>query len=222
VLGKDVRVVSGLEGEDRRLELGGPLRRPRSAVPLDGRPVEADRPGETVPTRRCEPGVPAAEAEADGEDDLAAAARGGAEVLDGSADVPLDPLRRRLRDVIRVREVVVALRDAGRAPEVVERERSEAALGEPERELLVEAVEPPDVRQDDDAHARAVVGEREERGELRPVGRREDDVLGANRGAAGDRGDRRDGVELEAHPSRPYSADCLGAARRPSRRATLR
>jgi hypothetical protein len=36
VLGEDVRVVARLQREDRRLELGGTLRRARSAVSLAG------------------------------------------------------------------------------------------------------------------------------------------------------------------------------------------
>jgi hypothetical protein len=72
VLREDVRVVARLEREDRRLELGRPLRRAGRAVPLDGRAVEADRARETVAAGRREPGVSSAEAEADGEDDVTA------------------------------------------------------------------------------------------------------------------------------------------------------
>ena len=52
VLGGDVRVVAGLEREDRRGELGGALRRARVAVSLAGHPVEADRAGEAVAAAR--------------------------------------------------------------------------------------------------------------------------------------------------------------------------
>src|SRR5439155_21637172 len=48
VLGRDVLVVTGLEREDRRLDLVRALRRPESAVPQAGHPVEPQRPGETV------------------------------------------------------------------------------------------------------------------------------------------------------------------------------
>ena len=84
-------------------------------------------------------------------------------------DVELDPLRRRLRDVIHVRKVVVALADPGRSAEVVERDRGVAAFREAERDLFVEAVEPADVGEDDDAHAGRLVGQRCERGEPRSI-----------------------------------------------------
>ena len=63
------------------------------------------------------------------------------------------PVGRRLLDVRHVLEVVVALLRPGRAPEVVERDRGIPALGEPQRELLVEAVQPADVGEDHDADA---------------------------------------------------------------------
>ena len=179
--GQDVLVGARLQGEDRRLELRRPLRRPRRAVPLARGAVEADRPGEAVPARRREPGVAAAEAEADREHGLAAAAVGRAQVLDGGADVLLDPLRRRLRHVLHVRELVVALADARRAAEVVERDGGVAALGEAQRELLVEAVEAAHVGQHDDADRRRLVGQRHERREPRSVGGLERDVLRATR-----------------------------------------
>ena len=78
--------------------IGAARSRPRGssarATPFrsTGLPVEADRAREAVPARRREPRVATAEAEADGEDRAcrtrAACAR--------SADVGLDPLRRRL------------------------------------------------------------------------------------------------------------------------------
>ena len=49
--------------------------------------------------------------------------------------------------VLHVLEVVVALPVARGPAEVVERNRGVAALGEAQRELLVEAVEPADVRE---------------------------------------------------------------------------
>jgi len=101
-----------------------------------------------------QPGVTAAEAEADGED------RAGTrpEALDGGADIGLDSLPGRLRDVRRVLEVVAPLRRARRPTEVVDRDRVEAALGEAEGKFLVEAVEPPNVREDDDADPVRLVG----------------------------------------------------------------
>ena len=117
--------------------------------------------------------------------------------------------------------------DARGAAEVVERERGVPALGEPQRELLVEAVETADVGEDDHADPRAVVGEREEPGNLGAVGRLEDEILGAHGGAAGDRRDRRDGVELEAHgsstlhrPGRPETGEKPGQPERMSASAS--
>jgi hypothetical protein len=100
--------------------------------------------------------------------------------------------------VRRVLEVVVALADAGRAAEVVDRDGRVAALREPQRELLVEAVEPADVREDDDARMRLAVGRRHERGELVPVGGAQDDVV-VRDGRAGDDRDGRRRVGVEAH-----------------------
>src|SRR5207237_3413200 len=135
--------------------LAGPLDRPRRAVALARPAVEADRTGEAVAGRRREPRVPPAEAEADGED---ARSAGRAEVLDRRAHVGLDPVLGRLRDVLHVREVVATLAHAGGPAEVVDRDGGDPALGEAKRELLVEAVEPADVRQDDDTRAARVVG----------------------------------------------------------------
>ena len=88
VLGGDVRVVAGLQREDRRVELGGALRRPGHAAALGGHPVEADRAGEAVASGRGEPGVAAAEAEPDGEDGGRAAV---AQIRDRRRDVRLNP-----------------------------------------------------------------------------------------------------------------------------------
>ena len=69
-------VVAGLEGQDRRLDLGGELDRARLPVALARAAVEADRARQVMAGRGGEPGVAAAEAEADGEDPLARAAFG--------------------------------------------------------------------------------------------------------------------------------------------------
>ena len=87
-----------------------------------------------------------AKAEADGEDGLASSPGGRAEVVDGGADILLDPLRSGLCDVVHVRELVTALADAGGTPEVVEGDRGIPPLGEAKRELLVEAIETADIR----------------------------------------------------------------------------
>src|SRR4051812_248157 len=82
---------------------------PGDAVPLPRVAVEADRAPQPVAGRRREPGVPAAEAEADGEDRRATEA---AQMIDRRGDVGLDLLRLRLVDVRPVLEVVAALGDA--------------------------------------------------------------------------------------------------------------
>jgi hypothetical protein len=150
----DVLVGARLEREDRRFQLGRALGRPRGAVAFARIPVEADRTGKAVSRGGGQPGVTAAEAEADGED------RAGTrpEALDGGADIGLDSLPGRLRDVRRVLEVVAPLRRARRPTEVVDRDRVEAALGEAEGKFLVEAIEPPNVREDDDADPVRLVG----------------------------------------------------------------
>jgi hypothetical protein len=100
-------------------------------------------------------------------------------------------VRRELLYLRHVVPVVVALADAERAPEVVERDGCVSAFGEPECELLVEAVEPADVREDDDAgRARPAVRDCAERRELVAVLRVERQVL-VRDGRAGDDGDRR-------------------------------
>ena len=140
----------------------------------------------------------AAEAEADREDPLARAALGRAQPGDGGGDVGLDRRGIGLRDVIHVRELVVALADAGGAAEVVERDRGEAALGEAQRELLVEAIQPAHVGEHDDPDRGGVVRRRRERCEARPVGGFEDEILVRDR-RAGDARNGRQGVQVEAH-----------------------
>ena len=65
---------------------------------------------------------------------------------DACAHIGLHARRCRLLHVRHVLEVVVALLDTGGPSEVVEREGRVAAFREAERELLVEAIEPADVR----------------------------------------------------------------------------
>ena len=144
---------------------------------------------------RGKPRVAAAVAEADGEHGRDAAP---AQILDRGGGVGLDAFRRRLLDVLRVLEVVAALAHSRGAAEVVDRNRRITTFREAQRELLVEAVEPADVRQDDDADRARLVRQRRERRELRAVGRPQRDVLVRER-AARDDGNRRERVELEAH-----------------------
>src|SRR5262245_4818622 len=171
VLRADRLVGAAHQAQDRRIDLGGPLRRARRAVRADaGPPVEADGTGQVVARGRCEPGVAPAETEADREHRPARFRRRRAQVRHACADVGLDAVWGGLIDVLAVREVVGPLADPGRPPEVVDRDRRVAALGEAKRELLVEAVEPPHIGQDHDADAKRLVGGCGERGELRSVG----------------------------------------------------
>ena len=101
-----------------------------------------------------------------------------------------------------VLEVVVALLDAGGAPEVVDRDRGVPALGEAERELLVEAVEPADVGQDHDPGAARLVGRRREGGEPVAVVRLEHEVV-VRDGRAREHRDRRQRITVEAHRPEP-------------------
>ena len=89
----------------------------------------------------------------------------------GRVGVGLDLREQRLLDVGHVLPVAVALAGARRPAEVVDRDRVMAGLGEPLGELDVEAVEPPDVGQDDHAGAAGAVGRLGQRGgEHRAVG----------------------------------------------------
>ena len=119
-------------------------------------------------------------------------------MLDGGSNVGLDSRWRGLRDVLHVREVLVAFRDSGRPPEVVDRERRDAALGETKCELLVEAVEPADVREDDDAASARLSRPRGERREPVPVGGLDRKVFMFDC-RSGDDGNRRRGFQLVAH-----------------------
>ena len=163
-------------------------------------PVEADGAREPVPPGGRRPGAAAAETEADREDRRAAEV---AEVADARADVGLHLLVRELLHERHVVPVVRPLVDAGGAAEIVEGDRGVAALGEAQRELLVEAVEAADVRQDHDAGRDFSVRHRPERGEAVAVLARQDEVVVGDGGARDPR-DRRLGVEVEAHGSRAY------------------
>ena len=141
--------------------------------------------------------MPAAHAEADREDRLAA---WGTQSSDRRGDVGLHALGRGLLHVRHVLEVVAALLGAGRAPEVVEGDRCVAALCEAQRQLLVEAVEAADVREDDDADSSVLLGRGHERREPVSVRGLEHELL-VRDGCARDRTDRRRGVDVEAHGS---------------------
>ena len=110
--------------------------------------------------------------------------------------------------MLHVLEVVVTLFRTGGTAEVVERHRRDPTLGEAQRQLLVEAVEAAHVREDHDTDLGGLLGSRREGGEAVAVSRLEDEVLVRDGGAA-DHGDRRNGIELEAHvcPSLAASKD---------------
>src|SRR6266536_1343637 len=166
VLGEDVAVVAGLQRKDRRLDVGRPLGRTEHAVALHGVPVEPDRTFESVAGRSREPGLPAAEAEAECEDRRAVER---ADVAHGCADVLLYEFRLRLPHMRHVVEVDVTLRDARGTAEIVDRNRDVPPFGEAQRELLIEAVETAHIREDRYARLRHAVREREKGGEPVPV-----------------------------------------------------
>jgi hypothetical protein len=85
--------------------------------------------------------------------------------------------------MLRVLEVVSALGHAGGSSEVVDRERVVTAFGEAKCQFLVETVEPPDVREDDDTDSVGVVRGRFERGEAVSVCRHELEVVVGDGGA---------------------------------------
>jgi hypothetical protein len=105
-------------------------------------------------------------------------------------------------------EVIGPPRCPGGASEVVERDRVDPGGGEALGELFVEAMEPADIRRDDDPCI-ALLGLREESAERLAVLAREDHVLAA--GAAADRTQvvrdlRRSRAGREAHRGYPTEA----------------
>src|SRR5215211_4410881 len=213
----DPRVGAAHQPEDRSSQLRRALRRSGTAVPPDARPaVEAHGACEPLLLRRGQPRVPSAEAEADGEDRLAAAR---ARALDCSGDVELDLCAVEALDVLHVGKVVLALADTRGSAEVVDRDGGDAAFGEPERELLVETVEPADVGQDDDAAPARLVRHRVERREAVPVRGLEHDLV-VRHGRTAEYGNGRRRVEVKAHAERDDTRPCR--RRRPERTCGLR
>ena len=113
-----------------------------------------------------------------------------------SAPIPAQVVALDVRHVLEVRRRGSV--EARRPPEVVDRERIDPVLREPQRELLVVRVQAADVRQDHDSGAARLGGPRSERREPVPVAPRSASPLGIER-AARDRRDRRSAVEIEAH-----------------------
>ncbi len=197
---RDARVVAAHEAEDRRRHLARPLDRPGGTVrtPESRSSVEADRPGEPMSARGGEPGVAPAEAEADREDMRIAPPSGDRRYATPAATSACTPSRGGLVDVRHELELVVALLGARSASEVVDRDGGVPALGEAERQLLVETVEAADVGEHDHAHAAGLVGRSGKRGEAVAVGGFEDEVAMRD-GRARERRDWRKRVRLEAH-----------------------
>src|SRR5262249_19594519 len=133
------------------------------------------------------------------------------EVAHARADVGLHLLVRQLLHERPVVPVVGPLADPGGAAEVVERDGCVAALGEAERELLVEAVEAADVRQDHDPGRDVSVRNRPERREAVAVAALEDEVV-VRDGGARDPRNRRLGVDVEAHGREPTKGGARRAA----------
>ena len=148
--GRDRGRRACLQGEDRRLISPAQLDGAGLAVALAGHAVEADGARESVAARRGEPGVAAAEAEADGEDAVASRPPASA-ARRPRRHVGLDDVGRRSArraPCTGSRRRACRLRPCGRSSRTRSRE---AALGEAQGELLVEAVEAAHVGQDDDA-----------------------------------------------------------------------
>jgi hypothetical protein len=92
------------------------------------------------------------------------------QALAGGAGIGHQLLVLRLGDVRLVIEALAAIVGRRRTAEVVDRDRVDAAFGEPQRELLVEVVQAADVREDHYACARWRLGLGVERHELRAIG----------------------------------------------------
>ncbi len=128
-----------------------------------------------------------------------------AEIGDARGDVGLHRRRGRLLHVRPVFELLVALRRAGGPAEVVESNGGDAALGEAQGELLVEAVEAADVGEDDDGGSAGLFRHRLE-GREAVVVRRVELEPPVGHGGAPDDGDGRQRVEVEAHQATAASS----------------
>jgi hypothetical protein len=107
-----------------------------------------------------------------------------------------------------VLELVVPPLGPGGAAEVVDRDGGVAALGEAQRKLLVEAIEPADVGQDRESGPARLDRCCPERREPVAVARLEHEFVPVDRGA-GDRWDGRHRVAVEAHARKPNAASGL-------------
>ena len=114
-------------------------------------------------------------------------------------DVGVDRLRPRLTNVRHVFEVVRSSIGPRGTSEIIERDRAHARGGKALGELLVERVEPADIRIDDNAGV-AIIGSREVSAKARPIGTDEHRFLTAS--AAGDRAKKLRGQVRRSRPRR--------------------
>jgi hypothetical protein len=127
------------------------------------------------------------------------------------SDVRHHLVRCELLDEGHVVPLIRTLVDTRGAAEIIEGDGGVAAFGEAERELLVEAVEAADVRQDHDPRRDVALRQRAKGGEAVPVLALEDEVVVSD-GCAGDTRDRRLRVELETHRAGAYETDARTAS----------
>ena len=147
------------------------------------------------------PGVAAAEAEADREDRLDAAALFGPEIVDRGGRVLADLRRLGLRDVRLPIEVVAArlvTADSRRAAKVVDGDGVVAVLGEALGQLFIVVMQAANVGQDHHADTGGMGGAGREGGELGAVGRFERQHARVER-ASLDGGDRWPRAGIKTH-----------------------
>lgn len=101
--------------------------------------------------------------------------------------------------MVHVWESRAALGSACCPPEVVDGQGIDPHLDEAQGELLVERIEPTNIRQDHHPGSDRICGARPHRGEPVAVGAGEDAILVVE-STANDRLDRRVAVEVETHP----------------------
>ena len=133
-----------------------------------------------MPARCSKPRVATTEAESDREDRVTARI---AKMGYRGGRVGLDAVLGCLLDVRHVLEIVVPFGDSRRPSKVVDRHCCVPTLGEEQRDLLVETVEPPDIGEDHDADACRLVRCRREGREAVAVSRLEHEVVVGDRGA---------------------------------------
>src|SRR4029450_7148098 len=136
--------------------------------------VEANDSRETLSARCLVEGDPAAETKANREHGGGFTTLRRSDVGDAGGDGAADVLVGRLLEMRLVIEIIFAAFDSRRPPVVVDDHGVHASVAEPERKLLIEAVQAPDVGKDPDPWCVGGVGRRGEGGETIPVHRFED------------------------------------------------